>query len=595
MRVSCLMLVTLRDVPSEAEIPSHQLLIRGGFIKRVGSGIYAYMPLMWRVIQKITSIVQEEMDGSRALQTLLPQLHPADLWKRSGRWQGYTAGEGIMFNLKDRQGKEIGLGPTHEEIITSIIGETINSYKQLPICLYQIQTKFRDEIRPRFGLMRSREFIMKDAYSFHQNEKCLKSYYQIMDDCYTRIFERCGIKAVPVEADSGAIGGAASQEFMVTADAGEDLILISSDSKYAANEEKASSIPNEAILLSPQTPYILDTPDQETIEKLCSTHNFDKSQIVKTILLIAIKDNGEEKPVIASIRGDQEINETKLYNEVSNQIGKLIKLEIITSEKLLKQGLRKIPLGYIGPDLSDEVIVNAKSWDKKFIRITDLTSAKLDCFICGANEINKHKVFTSWDYLGGLPKEADIRKAKSGDKCLHDGSQLLKEKRAIEVGHIFQLGNKYSKALNTTFTNEKGLQETFSMGCYGIGVSRLAQAAIEQNHDEAGIIWPKSIAPFEAVVVIANIKESQQKELGEALYKLLKDQGIDVLLDDRDERAGVKFKDWDLIGIPWRVVSGREASSGKVELFKRETKGTKLIDISQAVQTISNEIFIKNS
>ena len=319
MRVSRLMLVTLRDVPAEAEITSHQLLLRGGFIRRVGSGIYAYLPMMWKVLQRITSIIREEMNRAGALETLLPQLHPSELWQRSGRWQGYTAGEGIMFHLEDRQGRELGLGPTHEEVITSLAGEILRSYRQLPVNLYQVQTKFRDEIRPRFGLMRGREFIMKDAYSFHADETDLQATYSAMDRAYRRIFERCGLEAVPVDADSGAIGGAASQEFMVTAEAGEDLILISDDGAYAANQEKAVSLPDAVALLNAAPLTCLETPGQATIEGLCSAQGWLPGQLVKVLLMLAILEDGQQQPVLVSLRGDQELNDVKLVNAVGRR------------------------------------------------------------------------------------------------------------------------------------------------------------------------------------------------------------------------------------------------------------------------------------
>ncbi len=591
MRVSRLMLVTLRDIPADAEIASHQLLLRGGFVRRVTTGIYAYMPLMWKVLQKITSIIQEEMDAKGCLQTLLPQLQPSELWKETGRWQGYTAGEGIMFHLKDRQERELGLGPTHEEVITNIAGEILRSYKQLPVNLYQIQTKFRDEIRPRFGLMRSREFIMKDGYSFHTNEANLKSTYLDMDNAYKRIFMRCGLQTVAVDADSGAIGGAASQEFMVTAESGEDMILISTDKKYSANQEKAISEPIKAKPLAKGEPSLIETPKQTSIDSLCSIQGFDSSQIVKVLLLVAHLENGENQPLLISIRGDQELNEIKLINVFTQKTGKnIIAINSITNDQLSSQGLTQIPFGYIGPDLNDSFLNGAKTWNNKFLRFADLTAATLESFVCGANKEGKHLNFMTWKHLGGLPEKVDIRKAKAGDSCIHDTNQKLEERRGIEVGHIFQLGRKYSKALNATFTNQSGIEEPFWMGCYGIGVSRLAQAAVEQNHDESGIIWPITIAPFEVIVVVANNKESIQVELGEKIYSELIANGIDTLLDDRAERAGVKFKDADLIGIPWRIVVGRDADSGKVELVQRSDRTAELMNHASAIQKLSKEI-----
>tara|TARA_Y100001968_G_scaffold310906_1_gene332297 strand:- start:495 stop:2273 length:1779 start_codon:yes stop_codon:yes gene_type:complete len=585
------MLATLRDVPAEAEIISHQLLLRGGFIKKVTAGIYAYMPLMWRVLEKVTRIVQEEMNAKGCLQTLLPQLHPAELWERSGRWQGYTAGEGIMFNLKDRQNRELGLGPTHEEVITTIADEILISYKQLPVNLYQIQTKFRDEIRPRFGLMRSREFIMKDGYSFHSNEIELKSTYEEMNDAYKKIFKRCGLKTVAVDADSGAIGGAASQEFMVTANSGEDLILISSDEIYSANQEKAISIPVEAIPLKTKEASLINTPNQKSIKELCLNQGIEPSQIIKVLLLLARIESEKYQPLLISIRGDQELNEVKLVNALTKHLEKsIIDITPLTNDHLNFQGLKSIPFGSLGPDLSDSFLKTAKEWNDKFLRFADYTAGELESFVCGANKKDQHRIGMNWSLLGGVPKQIDIRKAKAGDKCIHDKSQTLKEKRGIEVGHIFQLGCKYSKSLGASFTNEQGVEKPFWMGCYGIGVSRLAQAAVEQSHDENGIIWPLAIAPYEVIIVIANTKDSDQTALGEKIYQELKEQGVDVLLDDRNDRAGSKFKDSDLIGIPWRVVAGRDSSSGKVELFERSSRNSQLIKSETAIDTLLKAI-----
>ncbi len=586
------MLVTLRDTPADAVIPSHQLLIRGGYIRRVTNGIYAYMPLMWRVLRKIIAIVQEEMDNAGSLQTLLPQLHPAELWEKSGRWQSYTEGEGIMFHLKDRQGKALGLGPTHEEVVTTLAGELLNSYRQLPINIYQIQTKFRDEIRPRFGLMRSREFIMKDAYSFHANEEDLQSTYKRMEAAYKTIFDRCGLITVGVDADSGAIGGAASQEFMVTAEAGEDLILIANDGKYSANQEKAISIAPNKKVLNKENPSILETSNQNSIEDLCTSNNLDPTQIVKVLALIATIENNETQPLLLSLRADQDLNDIKLSNEISKILNaQVFEIKPITVEQLKIQGLSDWPFGSLGPDLDNEVLNGAKSWKKTFLRCVDHTAADLESFVCGANEIGYHRSHATWETVGGIQNRVDIRTAKHGDKCIHDPTQALEECRGIEVGHIFQLGRKYSKALEVGFTNEAGHQEPFWMGCYGIGVSRLAQAAVEQNHDELGICWPLTIAPFEAIVVIANQKDEIQRELGEKVYKNLLEAGIDALLDDRNERAGVKFKDADLIGIPFRIVVGREASLGKVELFKRQTRQLKLLSVEEAQKQLLSEIF----
>jgi prolyl-tRNA synthetase len=587
MRVSRLMLVTLRDDPAEAEIVSHKLLLRAGYTRRISSGIYAYLPLLWRVLQKISQIVREEMNGTGALEVLLPQLQPADLWERSGRWAGYTAGEGIMFHLTDRQGREQGLGPTHEEVITALAADLIRSYRQLPVNLYQIQTKFRDEIRPRFGLMRGREFIMKDAYSFHADEASLRETYAEMDGAYRRIFSRCGLRTVAVEADSGAIGGSASQEFMVTAEAGEDLVLASTDGRYAANQERAVSLASEAVPLGPDPCRELSTPGQTTIEALAAAHGFDPTQIVKVLLWAARFADGTVQPVLVSLRGDQQLNEVKLANAITAVLadhGGLLEVAPLDGALVDRWKLPKafdaIPFGYLGPDLADETIdkgiAGPTSFGEKsprlenhFLRLADPTALELQRFVCGANKADSHRVGACWADLGPLPRKADLRAAQPGDRCLHDPSQQLEATRGIEVGHIFQLGRKYSQALEATFTTEAGQTEPLWMGCYGIGVSRLAQAAVEQNHDGRGICWPLAIAPFAVIVVIASLNEPLQVELAERLYGELQAAGVEVLLDDRDERAGVKFKDADLIGIPFRVVVGRGAASGQVELVAR--------------------------
>jgi prolyl-tRNA synthetase len=590
MRVSRLMLVTLRDVPADAEIASQQLLIRGGYIRRVGSGIYAYLPLMWRVLQRVMRIVREEMNQIGALETLLPQLQPAELWEKSGRWQGYTAGEGIMFHLEDRQERSLGLGPTHEEVITELASDLLKSYRQLPVTLYQIQSKFRDEIRPRFGLMRSREFIMKDAYSFHGDEGDLASMYAQMEGAYAQVFQRCGLTAVGVDADSGAIGGAASQEFMVTADAGEDLILISPDGDYAANQEKAVSIAPPALPLPSGESQVIATPGQVTIDALCSAHALDPSQVVKVLLLLAKLESGDEQPVLVCLRGDQELNEVKLINALTQQLDSpVLDLNPINAEQLKSQGLQTFPFGSIGPDLSDRHLAGARSWRNKFYKLADTTAAELDRFVCGANTSDEHRWGCNWSDLDAIPA-MDLRNARAGDHCIHRPEQSLEERRGIEVGHIFQLGRKYSKSMGAQITTNGGKQEHLWMGCYGIGISRLAQAAVEQHHDDAGIIWPLSIAPFQVIVVVANIQDEIQMALGEEIYNELRASGIDALLDDRGERAGVKFKDADLIGIPWRVVVGRAAAEGNVELVQRSERDANVLSKAEAISSLLHAI-----
>jgi prolyl-tRNA synthetase len=590
MRVSRLLLVTLRDDPAEAEIPSHRLLLRAGYIRRVSSGIYAYLPLLWRVLQKIAAIVREEMNAVGALETLLPQLQPAELWRRSGRWAGYTAGEGIMFHLEDRQGRSMGLGPTHEEVITDLAADLIRSYRQLPVSLYQIQTKFRDEIRPRFGLMRGREFIMKDAYSFHADEACLRRTYEAMDGAYRRIFERCGLRAVAVEADSGAIGGSASQEFMVTAEAGEDLVLSSPDGRYGANQERAVSLPADPVPLEISECRELATPTTSSIEDLCAGHGFDPTQTVKVLLLLARFADGSLQLLLVSLRGDQQLNEVKLANAVASrhpQAGGLLDITPLTPEQVEAEGLDPLPLGFVGPHLDDAVLKGSRRWQPRFLRLADHTAVELERFVCGANVPDRHLVGAVWGELTPAPEAVDLRAAQPGDRCLHDPSQRLEAARGIEVGHIFQLGRKYSETLDARFTTEDGVDEALWMGCYGIGVSRLAQAAVEQHHDAVGIRWPVAIAPFELLIVIASAQDPLQVSLAEELYERLGAAGVEVLLDDRDERAGVKFKDADLIGIPWRLVVGRGAAEGRVEVVERSVGDRRDLEVEAAVTELT--------
>ncbi len=565
-------LATLRDTPSEAEIISHQLLLKGGYIRRVNSGIYAYMPIMLRVIEKISAIIENELNNNGCSKLLLPQLHPAELWKRSERWEGYTAGEGIMFNLKDRQGKEFGLAPTHEEVITNISSEIINSYKQLPLCFYQIQTKFRDEIRPRFGLMRSREFIMKDGYSFHSSEEDLSSFYEKMGKAYENIFKNCGLDTVGVDADSGAIGGAASKEFMVTADSGEDSILFTESGSYAANIEKAVSLPSKEIPLKIFDKKLLETPNQKSVIDVCQKNNLDASQIVKVVIFVAKFEDESEFPILTCIRGDQQINEVKLFNLINKKHNSnLIHLNKIEDNAIIEKNLTNFPLGYIGPDINDETIKSNSNWDKSWMRVADLSASKLTTFVSGGNKVNFHKVFQKFSFVEKQYQIADIRNAKKGDRISLENNEVLKEKKGIEIGHIFQLGQKYSEKMNAKFSDKDGQLKNLWMGCYGIGVTRIAQAAIEQNHDEKGISWPIQISPFEILLIPTNLKDPNQKKLTEEIYNEFKSKKIDVLLDDRNDRAGVKFKDADLMGIPFHIIIGRDSINKEVEFFCRSS------------------------
>lgn len=596
-RLSQMLFVTLREDPVEAELPSHKLLLRGCFIRRLSPGIYTYLPLLWRVLQKISEIVREEMNAIGAQECLLPQLQPAEIWRESGRWEVYTQAEGIMFALKDRQGREQALGPTHEEVITLLARDLIRSYRQLPQTLYQIQTKFRDEIRPRFGLMRGREFIMKDAYSFHANEESLRQTYQDMYRAYSRILRRCGLEFRVVDADAGAIGGpsAASQEFMVLASAGEDEILYTPDGSYAANVEKAVSIPPQAA----DSPYgcfqVLDTPGTETIDKLADFLKISPTLIVKNVLYQALYDNGLRVAVLLSIRGDQEVNEVKLANHLSRlaeryQASKLLKLALADAEIQNSWQGDPIPVGYIAPDLPDSCLGRQKNLAPQILRLADQTAALLQNFVTGSNHVGQHVVGANWGEQYPLPEVVDVRKAQAGDRCLLNPDQILETARGIEIGHIFQLGLKFSLPMRATFTDEQGSEQPLWMGCYGIGVSRLAQAAVEQSHDANGIIWPVAIAPYHVVVVVPNISDPEQMSVAEKLVQDLATAGIETLWDDRDERAGVKFKDADLIGIPYRITTGRSLKQGKVELTERASGQATEIPIEEVVTTLKERI-----
>ncbi|QLE42596.1 proline--tRNA ligase [Nostoc sp. C052] len=596
MRLSQMLFATLRDDPADAEIPSHKLLLRAGYIRRIGSGLYAYLPLMWRVLQKVSQIVREEMNATGAQECLLPQLQPAELWKESARWDTYTKAEGIMFSLIDRREQQLGLGPTHEEVVTAIARDMIRSYRQLPLHLYQIQTKFRDEIRPRFGLMRGREFIMKDGYSFHTDEASLKETYQDMYKAYSNILRRSGLAFRAVEADSGAIGGSGSTEFMILAEAGEDEVLYTEDGKYAANVEKAVSLPIDAETSRFTTYEKRDTPGTETIEKVCQLLNSSPTQLVKNVLYQTVYDNGLTVLVLVSIRGDQEVNEVKLQNELTKLASEygaktIISLNVPNIEAQQAWTAKSLPLGYIAPDIADEYITSNKQIHPKFLRLVDQTAVDLKNFVTGANEAGYHVVGANWGEQFKLPERlVDIRKSRPGDRAIHNPEQTLQSARGIEAGHIFQLGTKYSQAMGATYTNEQGEEKPLVMGCFGVGVSRLAQAAVEQSYDKDGIIWPVAIAPYHAIITIPNIKDAQQIEIAEKLYTELNQAGIETLLDDRDERAGVKFKDADLIGIPYRIVTGRAIANGKVEVVERATRKSQEIVIDEVTTTLKGWI-----
>ncbi|MDX2240152.1 MAG: proline--tRNA ligase [Leptolyngbyaceae cyanobacterium bins.302] len=606
MRLSQMLFVTLREDPAEAEIPSHKLLLRAGYIRRIAGGVYAYLPLMWRVLQKVSKIVREEMNAAGAQECLLPQLQPSELWRESGRWDTYTKAEGIMFSLTDRQQREMGLGPTHEEVITAIARDMVRSYRQLPLNLYQIQTKFRDEIRPRFGLMRGREFIMKDAYSFDLDDAGMKVTYQKMNQAYHNILRRSGLKFRAVDADSGAIGGSGSQEFMVLAEAGEDEILYTDDGKYAANVEKAVSLPPQAVESPFATYEKRETPGTETIEKMCKFLKCSPTCVVKNVLYQATYDNGMTVLVLISIRGDQDVNEVKLQNELVKlaadyRATTVIALTVPDETAQAKWAAKPLPLGYMAPDLADSYIKPPKPAPvevkvaggvaPKFLRLVDNTAVDLKNFATGSDEAGYHVVGANWGSEFKLPdRVVDVRKAIAGDRAIHDPAQTLQTARGIEIGHIFQLGTTYSKALGATYTNEQGEEAPLVMGCYGVGVSRLAQAAVEQAHDKDGIVWSVAIAPYHAIVVIPNVADETQVQAAETLYTKLNQAGIETLLDDRNERAGVKFKDADLIGIPYRIVTGKSLKNGNVEVVNRATREAQELPVETVVATLQHWI-----
>ena len=566
---------TLRDTPSEAEIISHQLLLKAGYIRRINSGIYAYMPIMLRVIEKISAIIERELNSIGCTKLLLPQLHPADLWKKSERWQGYTAGEGIMFNLKDRQGKEFGLAPTHEEVITSIASETINSYKQLPQCFYQIQTKFRDEIRPRFGVMRAREFVMKDAYSFHLDQASLEKTYKDMADAYARIFTRLGLTFRSVEADSGAIGGSASREFHVLAESGEDAIAYCDGNDFAVNLELAPA-PQPATP-RPQPSELMavaETPGARSIDQVCEALELLPEQCLKTLLV-----EGESEELVALVlRGDHELNPLK----AARLPGVATPLKLASAEHIEK--VLGVPAGFAGPvELGITLHV-------------DHTAGASADFTCGANKPGRHVTGVNWGRDLPEPETVDIRNVVSGDPS-PGGGEPINIARGIEVGHIFQLGEKYSRAMGATVQDKKGKERPMLMGCYGIGVSRIVAAAIEQNHDDDGIIWPEPLSPFQVVLIALNTARSNEVEAAaETLYRDLGKVEIEVLYDDRDARPGVKFADADLLGIPHRLTVGeRGLSKGVVEYQHRGTDKSREISLDRVLDFITDTLARKVS
>lgn len=539
MKMSNLLMPTLREVPAEAEIMSHKLMLRAGLIRRMAAGIYSYLPMGLRVLKKVEQIVREEMDKAGALELLMPALLPAEAYQASGRWEVFGPS---MFKLKDRNDRDFCLGPTHEELFTQTVINEVRSYKEYPMTLYQIQTKYRDEARPRFGLMRGREFVMKDAYSFDLNSEGLDESYKKMYDAYCRIFTRLGLDFTVVDADSGAMGGSGSQEFMVKSPVGEDGIAYCDECGYAANYEKAECVASKKEYKEGDfNMEKIHTPDVHTIEELVAFMNAEPYQFAKTIIYKA-----DDKYIAAMVRGDREVNEVKL----KNLVGAVDDLEL--AEPHMVREITNAQVGFAGPvGLGIEVIA-------------DNEVAEMKNFIVGANETDYHyqNVNINKDFTPS--KVADIRVIEEGDAC-PKCKKPIKTAQGIEVGHIFKLGTKYSDALGLNYLDENGKSQTVIMGCYGIGVTRCLSAAVEQNYDDNGIIWPVSIAPYHVIVTPVNYKDEEQVKIAESIYNDLISKGVEALLDDRAERAGVKFKDADLIGVPVRIVVGKKCGEGVVE------------------------------
>ena len=554
MRMSKLFVQTLREFPADAEVVSHKMLARAGYIRKLTSGVYNYLPLMWRVLKKIENIVREEMDAAGAQELLMPFVQPKELWEESGRWEAY--GKELM-RLKDRHDRVMCLGPTHEEIITAIARDGLKSYKQMPVNLYQIQSKFRDEVRPRYGLLRGREFIMKDAYSFDTSEEGLDIEYQNMARAYKRIFDRCGLETKMVQSDSGAIGGSVSHEFMVITDtdAGENDVFYC-ECDYSANSNHAVSKLPEAVVDGKDyfsETKVVDTPNTHSIEELSAFLNIPSTLILKSLVYIV-----DKKPVMALIRADKTVEETKLMNAAGG-----IDIRIASSaeiaELMAEKGFDAVP-GFIGPKGMKNIQI-----------IADETVRDMKNFVVGINVTDKHLVGANLSDLDiDEIRYEDIRLVEAGDFCPECGKPL-KVTKGIEVGNIFKLGTKYSKPMNAVYLDKNGKSHPYIMGCYGIGISRTAAAAVEAHYDEHGIKWPISIAPYHAVIVPVNIQDTLQMEVAEKLYKELKANGVEVVLDDRDERSGVKFKDADLIGFPYRITVGKTINDGFVEYKVRET------------------------
>ncbi|MFK5912817.1 MAG: proline--tRNA ligase [Woeseiaceae bacterium] len=571
MRVSKLLLATLKESPSDAEVISHKLMLRAGMVRKLASGLYTWLPLGLRVLRKVENIIREELNNIGSQEVLMPATQPSELWKESGRWEKYGP---ELLRMKDRHGREFCFGPTHEEVITDMVRNEIRSYKQLPATFYQIQTKFRDEIRPRFGIMRSREFLMKDAYSFHIDDESLNKTYEEMHSTYCKIFDRIGLDYRPVQADTGSIGGNASHEFHVLANSGEDDIAFSSDSSYAANIELAEAIaPTVERAAATKEMELVDTPKARTISELVEQFNLKIENTVKTLIVHA-DETSENKLVALLVRGDHDLNEVK-----AEKLSGVASPLCFATDEEIKDAVGASP-GSLGPV------------DLKIPYIIDRSVATMSDFSAGANIDGKHYFNINWQRDVPLTTVEDIRNVIEGDLS-PDGKGTLSIKRGIEVGHIFQLGTTYSKKLKATVLNEQGKATVMTMGCYGIGVSRVVAATIEQNHDDKGIIWPESIAPFQVVIIPMNMHKSDTlKPIAEKLYADLLAAGIDVLFDDRKGRAGIMFADMELIGIPHRIIIGdRGLEKGMVEYKgRRDTDNTDipLDNIIQHIQTLLN-------
>ena len=562
MRMSKLFVQTLREFPNDAEAISHKLLVRAGYIKKLTSGIYSYLPLMQRVLAKISQIIREEMNSAGAQELLMPFVQPSEVWQKSGRWEVYGK---ELARFSDRHGNQMCLAPTHEEVITSVVSGTFTSYKQLPINLYQIQTKFRDEIRPRFGLLRGREFIMKDAYSFHTSQESLDKEYQNMAAAYKRIFERCGLETKMVQSDSGAIGGNVSHEFMVltSTQTGENDVFYCENCDYSANSNHAVSnllkVQTDGAKYGYDKKQKLDTPNVKTIDELAKFLNITPDCILKSVLYIA-----DSKPVLVMIRGDKEVEETKLLNAVN-----AIEIRPATSDEAYE---------YLGCEVGYLSFLNV---DKNKVKIIfDKSAQGMKNFVIGANEPHKHIVGYNF---AQTPDFVDVSLVKEGELCPYC-NKPLKVTRGIEVGNIFQLGTKYSKPMNATYTDENGEDKPFIMGCYGIGVTRTAAAAIERYHDDFGIVWPKEIAPYHVDVVPVNTEDEEQMQVALEIYNKLLNMGVEVVIDDRADRAGVKFKDSELIGFPYRITVGKTIKEGLVEFKCRKTGNVEKLTMDEAVE-----------